>query len=470
VLEPLRDLKVMVGETAKFRTRISAKPPPKIEWSNELEASLEKKDNCLASYENDQLELAIRNVQIRDEGVYRATVRNPLGEVATEARLTVLKQPAIKYDSRFDKCIEVVALEQSVNITCEVSGYPRPTVTWIKDGSAPVTANGRAKAEFGEKFANLNVKKAEKSEGGQYTVVAENEVGRAEATFKVKILSVPTPPINVQVADISSYSCKLTWQKPEDDGNSPITGYVIESQDLKRGTWSRVDRTSLTDHYIDKLDKGQSYLFRVTAENKVGPSEPAAMREPAVARGKYDVPSAPTILDLTDTTDSSCRVVWAPSRNDGGAPIRGYFVERCSGSKWIRVNKEPLDALSLVVTDLVQGSDYQFRVNAVNIEGEGPFSVDSNPHNIRSKYTRPDPPVDLMVADITRSSCHLTWRAPARTGGLPIVRYVVERRVRGEYKYVRFTDDYISECEYQVSFLGLKNRRLVLFCLANYAQ
>ena len=65
--------------------------------------------------------------------------------------------------------------------------------------------------------------------------------------------------------------------------------------------------------------------------------------------------------------------MWAPSRNDGGSPIRGYFVERCSSSKWIRVNKEPVDALSFVVRDLIQGADYQFRVNAINIEGKGLF-------------------------------------------------------------------------------------------------
>lgn len=55
-----------------------------------------------------------------------------------------------------------------------------------------------------------------------------------------------------------------------------------------------------------------------------------------------------------------------------------------------------------------------------------------------------------MVQNITKSSCQLAWQAPIRTGGLPIIRYYVERRSRGEYKYVRFTDDFINECEYEV--------------------
>lgn len=452
VLTPLKDLRVMVGETAKFKARVHAKPPPHIEWAHD-EATLSRSQaNFTSTYDNDNLELNISNVQVKDQGMYRVTVKNPLGQATTEARLTVLKRPAIKYDSRFDKVIEVVANDQNLNITTEITGHPRPVVTWFREGEEirPDGAVSRGKAEFGEKFAYFNLKKIKRGEGGNYSVTAENEVGKADAAFVVKVLDVPLPPEELAVADISSYSCKLTWKVPADDGNSPITGYFIESFDFKRATWSRVDRSSLTEHYIDKLEKGKAYQFRVVAENKVGQSEPCTMEEPVLAKGKYDVPSAPTIQDISETTDSSCRVSWAPSRNDGGAPIRGYFVERRSAAKWIRVNKEPVDQLHYTVRDLVQGNDYEFRVCAINIEGEGAYSRESEPHNIRNKYTRPDPPVDLTVANITKSSCQLTWRPPIRNGGLPIVRYIVERRTRGEYKYVRFTDDFISECEYEI--------------------
>lgn len=451
VLEPLKDIRVMVGDTAKFRTKIHAKPPPSIEWSTE-ERKLTRKDNCISTYDNDNLQLSISNVQIKDQGVYKVTVKNQLGEVSTEAKLTVLKKPTIKYDSRFEKVIEVVAINQNLNITCEIGGHPRPTVTWFKE-SEEMKSAGRVKAEFGEKFANFNVKKIERNEGGSYRVIAENEVGKAEETFKVKVLDVPMPPENLSVAEISSYSCKLTWTAPSDDGNTPVTGYYIEKLDFKRDQWIRVDKTSLTEHFIDRLEKGKTYLFRVIAENKVGQSEPCVMKEPVVAKGQFDPPSAPTIQDITETTDSSCRVSWAPSRNDGGAPIRGYFIERKSGSKWIRVNKEPVDQLYYTVRDLIQGNDYQFRVCAINIEGEGPYSTDSEPHNIRNKHTRPDPPIDVMVQSITKSSCQLTWRPPVRTGGLPIIKYIVERRMKGEYRYVRFTDDFISECEYEIKNL-----------------
>ena len=52
--------------------------------------------------------------------------------------------------------------------------------------------------------------------------------------------------------------------------------------------------------------------------------------------------------------------------------------------------------------------------------------------------------------NITKTSCLVTWRPPIRNGGQPIVRYHIEMRTKGEYKFFRFTDDFISECEYEV--------------------
>ena len=189
------------------------------------------------------------------------------------------------------------------------------------------------------------------------------------------------------------------------------------------------------------------------AENKVGMSEPCDMREPVVAKGKFDVPGAPGTPDPTEMSDTSCRVKWTAPRNDGGAPIRGYFVERRSGTKWIRVNKEPVEFLYLVVRDLIQGSDYQFRVCAVNIEGEGAYSKESDPATAKDRYSRPDPPIDLTYENVTKSSCLLTWRPPIRNGGLPITKYHVEKRTKGSYKFIRFTDDLITDCQYQVKDL-----------------
>jgi len=451
LLQPLKDLKVLVGESAKFVAKIKASPKPDIKWSVN-ERSLY---NGVSNYAKDgTLELSLSNVQIKDEGVYKVTIKNVLGELTIDAKLTVVKAPTIRYDTRFDRIIEIVT-QQNLNISCEVNGYPKPAVKWYKEKDE-IIKNGkasRAVPSVGEYISRLDLDHIQRNEGGKYWVTAENEVGKAEAHFTVKVLDVPMPPENLKVLDVTSSSCRLAWSIPKDDGNVPITGYYVEKFDSKRGLFIRVDKTSLNEILVEKLQKGQSYKFRVIAENKVGLSEPCEMKESVLIKGKFDVPSAPESPVASEVSDTGCRISWEEPTSNGGSPIKGYYVERKCATRWLRINQEPETRKYLNIRDLIQGMDYEFRVCAVNDEGEGPFSKPSESFTAKNKYDKPDVPIYVDVRDITNTSCVVTWSPPQRTGGLPVVRYHIEMRAKGESKFFRFSDDFISETEYEVTGL-----------------
>ena len=61
---------------------------------------------------------------------------------------------------------------------------------------------------------------------------------------------------------------------------------------------------------------------------------------------------------------------WKKPVDDGGEPLRGYLVEKydADSGMWLPVG-ETKD-LDMDVTGLVPGHEYQFRVKAVNKEGE----------------------------------------------------------------------------------------------------
>ena len=67
----------------------------------------------------------------------------------------------------------------------------------------------------------------------------------------------------------------LTWSPPANDGGAPITRYVIEKRDAMRAAWGVVGRTEAETctFVVDGLIEGDSYFFRVAAENKVGRGE-----------------------------------------------------------------------------------------------------------------------------------------------------------------------------------------------------
>ena len=63
----------------------------------------------------------------------------------------------------------------------------------------------------------------------------------------------------------------LNWSAPKKDGGAPIKGYKIEvSNDGK--TWRDLETVNKmnTDFNVRKLEPGQDYYFRVSAENDVG--------------------------------------------------------------------------------------------------------------------------------------------------------------------------------------------------------
>ena len=197
-------------------------------------------------------------------------------------------------------------------------------------------------------------------------------------------LDVPTPPGGVHASDIYHDSCVLSWSSPSTDGGSPITGYHIEQRLLVRPSWLRITTTPVsgTRHHVTGLMDGQSYQYRVFAENRIGLSEPSAPSATVLAKDPWDKPGAPGLPQISDVTRRSCKLSWLPPTSDGGDDIRTYVIEYkvADAFKWIRANEgERILDTSYRVTGLHGDLDYEFRVAAENRGGIGPYSELSMP-------------------------------------------------------------------------------------------
>jgi len=109
------------------------------------------------------------------------------------------------------------------------------------------------------------------------------------------IPDVPTPPSGIHVSDIYKDSCVLSWSPSTSDGGSPITGYHIEQRLVSRPMWLPVSShpVSGVSYRPTGLMEGQSYQYRVIAENRVGRSEPSALSATVLAKDPWDKPAAP---------------------------------------------------------------------------------------------------------------------------------------------------------------------------------
>lgn len=85
------------------------------------------------------------------------------------------------------------------------------------------------------------------------------------------MLDKPGPPRNLNISDVRSDSCYITWMEPEDDGGSVITNYVVERKDVASAQWVAISSSSKKRSHMAKyLMEGTQYLFRVAAENQYG--------------------------------------------------------------------------------------------------------------------------------------------------------------------------------------------------------
>jgi titin len=87
----------------------------------------------------------------------------------------------------------------------------------------------------------------------------------------------PSPPVGpIEFSNITCTSVTVTWQPPEDDGGAKVKEYILEAKEVTRASWTKVATVSSvsTSYDAEKLKDKQEYLFRVSAVNSVGQSEP----------------------------------------------------------------------------------------------------------------------------------------------------------------------------------------------------
>lgn len=108
----------------------------------------------------------------------------------------------------------------------------------------------------------------------------------------------------------------------------------------------------------------------------------------AVPPGQCEKPT------LSRITIDSMTVNWEEPDSDGGSPITGYWLERkeTTSKRWNRVTRDPIRPMPLgvshTVSGLIEGSQYLFRVTAINVAGCGPPSEPSDPTFARDPIGR----------------------------------------------------------------------------------
>ena len=160
-----------------------------------------------------------------------------------------------------------------------------------------------------------------------------------------------------------------------------------------------------------------------------------------------DKPSPPRNFQVTAFDKDFVDLKWEVPENDGGEPITGYLVERRDVTKTAFVQQGKTDAktLNLKATKLIEGTQYMFRVFAINSIGQSEPAELKEPVTAKVPFDPPGPPVKLRAEELTKASAMIRFEPPEKDGGSPVTGYYVERQVDG--KWTKVNRKAITVCE-----------------------
>lgn len=76
----------------------------------------------------------------------------------------------------------------------------------------------------------------------------------------------------------------LAWAKPEHDGGSRITSYLVEALENGQEKWVKCGTTKSIHFTVSGLRENAEYFFRIRAENYAGFSDAKEMITPVVVK------------------------------------------------------------------------------------------------------------------------------------------------------------------------------------------
>ena len=198
-------------------------------------------------------------------------------------------------------------------------------------------------------------------------------------------------------ASSGSGSVRLNWNRPSEDGGSPIIRYEVRFAPAGEA-WSDWENVGAGARgvTVGNLVNGREYVFEVRAVNALGkggaetagatpelriaPPPPRGGGGGGGGGGLLFPPEAPLGL-MAMPGDGAVRLEWSPPDSDGGTPILRYEYRLKEGrgefGEWTPIaDSAPgeVNASVYTVGELGNGTVYAFELRAVNLVGKGRVS------------------------------------------------------------------------------------------------
>ncbi|GFS28190.1 uncharacterized protein TNIN_184901 [Trichonephila inaurata madagascariensis] len=166
-------------------------------------------------------------------------------------------------------------------LPCNVSGKPRPRISWLKNGQL-LSLNSSKGHPFLDRKALLFYPLLP-SDSGNYTCLVSNLYDLKELNTELHVKTPPGKLKNVTVHP-STVVATVRWHV-DNDGGYPITNFTLLYRPTKANaseSWHMPQPVHVSpavrQFFIYQLKPGTDYSFKIWATNKLGPGEAVTVR------------------------------------------------------------------------------------------------------------------------------------------------------------------------------------------------
>lgn len=371
-------------------------------------------------------ELKITDVQEGYRYQFRVKAANKAGISYPSEQTDEIIAKKRKQKPVIDRCgiSNEMQIERGSHLTlkCKVQGEPITDKSWFW-GRREIKSSGSVIIEDTDYTSKLHIMCLERVDTGTFYFRAENLHGFSEMAVDVIVMVSPSKPKGpMRIDDICAEGCTAIWNKPEDDGGSPITHYVVEKVHGSGENFQPCGRVnaSETECKIRGLTENKEYRLQVIAVNAMGESEPLVSIDGFVTENPFQNPGAPGKPEMFDWDLDHFDMKWEAPRNDGGSKITGYELEArlWRDMSWFRAGEVRMQFERGVVEGVELGSSYTVRVRARNAAGFGPWSIESD--QLTCKFKNLPPKVTLAAEKEITVNEHETFTIFADIQGEPM--------------------------------------------------
>ncbi|KRF98088.1 uncharacterized protein Dwil_GK22019, isoform AY [Drosophila willistoni] len=268
--DDLKHVKVKSFHSLSLLCPAQAYPQPIYRWYKFIEGTTRKQAVVL----NDRVKqvsgtLIIKDAVVEDSGKYLCVVNNSVGGESVETVLTV----TAPLSAKIDPPTQTVDFGRPAVFTCQYTGNPIKTVSWMKDGKA-----------IGHSEPVLRIESVKKEDKGMYQCFVRNDQESAEASAELKLGGRFDPPVIRQAFQEetmepgpSVFLKCVAGGNPTPEISWELDGKKIANNDRYQvGQYVTVNGDVVSYLNITSVHANDGGLYKCIAKSKVGVAEHSA--------------------------------------------------------------------------------------------------------------------------------------------------------------------------------------------------